>query len=254
MATTPAGRAATTRHRLAQGRLASRAVAEVLDLWRSLDPLRLTDQAWMRPILATLARHREDSAELAADYYRTFRRAEVPAAPAFTPRSAAAGTSAPWRDRAVTSLRVTGTRAVTRLLLGGLAPEVALDRAGPGVAAASSRHALAAGRAVVDTALRADPAARGWLRVTAADPCWWCAMLASRGAVYLSRRSAGTRGGTDEPYHDGCGCQAEPFFRTAVLPGTSQRFAAVWAESTKGLSGAAARRAFRRAHDAARNA
>ncbi|MEV6830697.1 hypothetical protein [Amycolatopsis sp. NPDC051102] len=227
-------------------------MADVLGIWQSLDPLRLTDPGWTGQVLSALARHRADSAELAANYYRDFRRAEVPAAAAFAPPAAAAGTSLPWRNRALTSLRVTGTRVVARLILGGWDPALALDKAGPGVAAASSRHVLAAGRDVVDNALRADPAARGWLRVTAADPCWFCAMLASRGAVYLSQRSASTRGGTDEPYHDGCGCQAEPVFRTAVLPETSQRFAALWETSTAGLSGKDARNAFRRAHAAAR--
>ena len=251
MASTPAGRAATTAHRLAQGRIAARVVAEVLGAWQSLDPLRLTDQTWTGPILAALTRHRADSAELAANYYHDYRQAEVTAGPAFSPRPGSAGTSDSWRDRALTSLRVTGTRVVARLLLVGWAPAAALDWAGPGVAAASSRHALAAGRDVVHTALRADPAGRGWLRVTDADPCWFCAMLASRGAVYLTQKSASTRGGTDEPFHDGCGCQTEPVFRTAVLPEPSQRFAAMWETSTKGLSGKDARNAFRRAHEAA---
>jgi hypothetical protein len=252
VASTPAGRATSTAHRLAQGRVSARVVADVLGIWRSLDPLRLTDPGWTGQVLASLARHRDDSAELAADYYRDFRRAEAPAAPAFAPRSLVAGTSSLWRNRALTSLRVTGTRVVTRLILGGWDPARALDKAGPAVAAASSRHALAAGRDVVDSALRTDPAARGWLRVTDGDPCWFCAMLASRGAVYLTRRSASTRGGTDEPYHDGCGCQTEPVFRVAELPDASRRFAALWETSTEGLSGKAARNAFRRAHAVAR--
>ncbi|WP_328604780.1 hypothetical protein OG943_32760 [Amycolatopsis sp. NBC_00345] len=257
MAATPAGRAATTAHRLAQGHISARVVAEVLGLWRSLDPLRLTDPGWTGQVLAALARHREDSAALAARYYRDFRRAEVPAAAAFAPRPAQAGTSAPWRNRAATSLRVTGTRVVARLILGGLDPARALDKAGPGVAAASSRHVLEAGRVIVQTTLRADPAARGWLRVTDGDPCAFCAMLASRGAIdtpvlYRSERSATTTAATGEEYHDGCGCQAEPVFGRAVLPDTSQRFAALWETSTEGLSGKAARSAFRRAHETAR--
>ncbi|WET76889.1 hypothetical protein P3102_22565 [Amycolatopsis sp. QT-25] len=257
MAVTSAGRAATTAHRLAQGRVSARVVADVLGLWRSLDPLRLVDPAWMGQVLTALARHRETSAELAASYYRDFRRAEVPAAAAFTPSAGLAGTSSPWRGRAVTSLRVTGTRLVARLILGGWDPARALDKAGPGVAAASSRHVLDAGREYVQTALRADPVARGWLRVTGADPCSFCAMLASRGAtgkpvLYRSERSATTSSKTGEEYHDGCHCQAEPVFGPVVLPEASQRFAALWETSTEGLSGKAARNAFRRAYNAAR--
>lgn len=249
MAATPQGRAATTAHKLAQGRVAARVVADVLSVWQGLDPLRLADPGWSASILAALARHRPESAELAANYYDTFRRAEIPAAP---PHRASAGTSDPWRARAVTSLRVTGTRVVARLISGGMEPALALDKAGPGVAAALARHVLAAGRSTLDAAMRADPVARGWLRITDADPCWWCAMLASRGAVYLSKASASARGGTNDEYHDGCGCQPEPFFRIAVLPETSQRFAGLWETSTDGLSGKDARTAFRRAHAAAR--
>ncbi|MYW96009.1 hypothetical protein G3I59_36750 [Amycolatopsis rubida] len=257
MASTRAGRAVTTAHRLAQGRLSARVVAEVLAVWRSLDPLRLTDAGWAGQILSVLARHRDDSAELAAAYYREFRRAEVPAAAAFTPRARPAGTSAPWRDRALTSLRVTGTRTVVRLVFGGWDPARALDRAGPGVAAASSRHVLEAGRATVRTAVRDDRAARGWMRVTDENPCAFCAMLASRGAIgkavlYRSERSATTAAATGEEYHDGCNCQAEPVFGPVVLPEASQRFAALWETATAGLSGKDARNAFRRAHAVAR--
>lgn len=257
MASSTAGRAVTTAYRLAQGRLSARVVAEVLSVWRSLDPLRLTDPGWAGQVLSVLTRHRDDSAELAAAYYREFRRAEAPAAAEFAPRAGPAGRSAQWRDRALTSLRVTGTCAVARLVVGGWDPARALDLAGPGVAAASSRHVLDAGRTAIRTAVRDDRAARGWLRVTDEDPCAFCAMLASRGAIgkavlYGSERSATTTAGTGEEYHDGCGCQAEPVFGRVVLPEASQRFAAMWETSTTGLSGKDARNAFRRAHAAAR--
>ncbi|MET8997096.1 hypothetical protein [Amycolatopsis sp. NPDC004169] len=78
MASTPAGRAVTGAYRLAQGRVSARVVADVLGIWRLLDPLRLSDPGRTEQVLAALARHRDDSAELAADYYRDFRRAEVP--------------------------------------------------------------------------------------------------------------------------------------------------------------------------------
>lgn len=257
MANTRAGRATTTAHRLTQGRISARVVAEVLGIWRSLDPLKLGDPGWTGQVLAALARHRVESAALADTYYREFRQAEAPSAPPFTPRPGSAGSPSPWRDRALTSLRVTGTRAVARLILGGWEPARALDRAGPAVAAASSRHVLDAGRTAVRTALRADQAARGWLRVTDGDPCAFCAMLASRGAfgkgvLYRSERSATTTVTTGEEYHDGCGCQAEPVFGRVVLPEASQRFAALWESTTAGLSGNEARNAFRRAHQAAR--
>ncbi|MFE5570526.1 hypothetical protein ACFQ68_36420 [Amycolatopsis japonica] len=157
-----------------------------------------------------------------------------------------------WRERVLTSLPVTSTRTVARLVGAGLDLVRILNQTGPGVAAASVRHTLAAGRSRVERATAADPAARGWLRVTDGDPCWWCAMLASRGAVYLSRESACTRGGTEDEYHNGCGCQPEPFFHMPMLPDTTREFAALWTDATQGLSGKDARLAFRRAYEARR--
>ncbi len=228
-----------------------RVVSEVLTVWQAVDPLRLAALDWSSPILAALGRLRSESRDLATTYYQTLRRAEAPTGPRL-PREAFADEDDRWRERALTSLRVTGTRAIARLVGAGLDPARALDQTGPGVAAASVRHTLAAGRSRVERATAADPAARGWLRVTDGDPCWWCAMLASRGAVYLSRESASTRGGTEAEYHDGCGCQPEPFFHAPVLPDTTREFGALWADSTQGLSGKDARLAFRRAYEARR--
>lgn len=56
------------------------------------------------------------------------------------------------------------------------------------------------------------PRARAWARqLTGADNCYFCVMLASRGAVYRSRRAALS----DEylrTYHDHCDCMAVPIF------------------------------------------
>lgn len=94
-------------------------------------------------------------------------------------------------------------------------PEV-IERVASGLGAATSRHALAAGRNVV-----AGTAALGMARdaetksarrvgfarvMTGAETCSFCTMLASRGPVYSSdsvvRRRDGRR------YHDNCDCVA----------------------------------------------
>ncbi|MGH8794551.1 MAG: hypothetical protein ACRDXX_18115, partial [Stackebrandtia sp.] len=52
-------------------------------------------------------------------------------------------------------------------------------------------------------------------------------------------------------YHDGCRCTAEPVYsRAAPWPDDARELDRLWRDSTRGLSGAAARRAFRRAVDA----
>lgn len=64
---------------------------------------------------------------------------------------------------------------------------------------------------VRDTTVRnalADRAAKRFARVPSGKTCAWCSMLASRGFVYASAKSAGALG----QYHDDCNCQIVPAF------------------------------------------
>lgn len=83
----------------------------------------------------------------------------------------------------------------------------------PDLAAAERNIIAGAEKLVMDAArdtvignVRRDPKAVGWARVTEASPCSFCAMLATRGAVYKSQRTA------DFKSHDHCRCQATPTF------------------------------------------
>lgn len=75
------------------------------------------------------------------------------------------------------------------------------------MASSITRHTLQAGRSTI-----AESSARVGL-VYARNPepgaCAWCIMLASRGAVYGSRKAAGARDEGNE-FHDGCRCAQEP--------------------------------------------
>ncbi|MFR9767063.1 hypothetical protein [Nocardia sp. SC052] len=167
------------------------------------------------------------------------------------------------------------------------------------LSATLTRHVAQAGReAVVNTALGADEEI-GWARVlSGAENCAFCAMLASRGPVYRSDKSAltvvgrgrnnrtrGTRA-LGESYHDNCDCEAvlvrrgqdwegrEEFERlerlwmaaSALARGDEPRLLfnrawrrsrrdpeilaqldRLWADSTEGLVGSDANRAFTRA-------
>lgn len=57
----------------------------------------------------------------------------------------------------------------------------------------------------------ADPAARGWQRVTDGNACAFCSMLAGRGAVYSEATA-------DFASHDDCGCSATPAWRDEPVP------------------------------------
>ncbi|WP_431781711.1 hypothetical protein [Streptomyces chumphonensis] len=155
--------------------------------------------------------------------------------------------------------------------------------AGAVAAGAAEREALRGGRDLLDAASRADRAVVGWARVTDGDPCWFCAMLASRGAVYrnfwtarytgrASRRRAAPpdppQGWEDWPpermaeweasrgmdrFHNNCHCTIVPVYsRTDWVPEASQEFRNLYYASTRGLTGREARAAFRAAIEARR--
>ncbi|GGX98519.1 VG15 protein [Streptomyces fructofermentans] len=156
-----------------------------------------------------------------------------------------------------------------------------MQTAGALTAGAADRDSLMGGRDLLEGVARADRAVIGWARVTADNPCDFCAMLASRGAVYRSEWSAsysgqlGRTGAVDRPddwqlwtpeqlltwevgrgvqrFHDNCHCTILPIYsREDWLPEESMAFRELWEEATRGLSGADARRAFRLAIEARR--
>ncbi|MDG4532564.1 hypothetical protein [Streptomyces sp. AV19] len=139
-----------------------------------------------------------------------------------------------------------------------------MGRAGAQAAGVADREALRGGRAMLDAASRADRRVIGWARVTDGDPCAWCAMLASRGAVYRSRAVAGIRGlnGHDLPpvqrddlekYHPMCHCQTVPVYsRAEFMSEQARSYWQQWQDVTRGASGPEALRAWRRHFDAQR--
>lgn len=150
--------------------------------------------------------------------------------------------------------------------------------AGVLVAGAADRDALMGGRDLLEETARADRAVVGWARVTDGDPCHFCALLASRGAVYRSAWSARYRGNRKRApmpqgwedwspdrlaeweasrginrFHDNCHCTIVPVYsRSDWLPPESEAFRELYYEATRGLAGEEARRAFREAMEARR--
>jgi len=128
--------------------------------------------------LAVIGERRATSAALAAGYFDAFRRADIGGAA--SPVLAAFDASAAARVR--TSLQVTGyvTEERLRTLKHADPGKVALVR----VSGAVTRQVLDGGRETLLASVRDDRRARGWARVTSPKPREFCAMLASRGAVY----------------------------------------------------------------------
>lgn len=202
MAATLAGSRLTERHRTAQLALRALALRQVLEIWPAFD---VEDAARSWPpveaaLLSVVGERRAVSASLAASYFEAYRRAEGAGGVA-SPVLAAFDEGAVARAR--TSLQVTGYVTTERLrALKHTNPErAALVR----VSGAVTRHVLDGGRETLLASVRRDRRARGWARVTSAEPCEFCSLLASRGAVYTTTSGAFQA-------HDHCGCGLEPQF------------------------------------------
>jgi hypothetical protein len=229
--------------------LRARFVREFVALWPGpealLDPALRA--AWMGLVIELVRQWRPVFHQLALEHYRQQATLDTGAVPAVL----VAGT-VPVAE--LEAGQVVGAMLVTAIgplfrtqrridLLARSEPRQALfrraePRALAAAAESAARVALNAGRQAVENTIAQDRLARGWMRVTDGDPCAFCAMLASRGAVYKSAQSAGfeldpVRGEINR-YHDNCGCQVVPVFtRTPVLPGTTQRAEQLWRDSQR---------------------
>lgn len=259
MALSPSATAATNTHRADQASLRAAFTVAFFSAWRGLlDPRRLdaTTPGWLVVAEALVHRHHEASAQLAADYYRDHRRGELDALdvdarqlPRSVFRSAIGHRPDPGALR--TSLMVCGPAAIRHATARGRRPEHAAAVAAVRCEASASRHVLTGGRTTTRRLVKADRVALGWARVTDANPCWFCAMLASRGPVYKTKHAATFLDEDLSRFHDGCQCTAEPTYsREAAWPGDGRRWEQLWKDTTENLSGDAARAVFRAAVEA----
>lgn len=187
-------------HRVAQARIAAGLTQQLLDIWPLLDltDLDRTLVRWLDVAQTLVAVSYDESAQLGLAFYDELRHA------AGAGRIGLAGPPPMSVERLRTSLTVMGPVALRR----GQDP----DTARAGAAAAGTRQGLAGGRDSITTAMGADPDVVGYRRSVAPMCCAFCAMLASRGAVY-SARSVRFRA------HDRCMCQPEPVWqRTPPSP------------------------------------
>ena len=209
-------RADTDRYRQQQAQLAAALSLDLVRILRFMFNPANPGPSWLaaRSAVASLiAAQRIRSADLGIAFYRSERQAAgrgvgfMPRLPAPLPA-----------EQVLKTVDATGIGAFQRSLRAGASPSQAVDRAAVTLSGSASRLALDGGRVVVDTAVQDDDDAIGWLRVTDADPCSWCAMLASRGAVYHSAASAGGKvnsrfiGDGQAKFHDHDGCVAVPVF------------------------------------------
>jgi hypothetical protein len=224
MARTEAGRQLTEQHYKAQVQLRAVALRDYLRLW----PLFTGDEASFRRLVeaaVVLVRaHQQTSSTLSAAYFQAFRTAEDPGGHA-APRLADPMTP-DAEDRLIGSLYETGQFSVQRSLSAGKTPQVAMDTAFTNTSGTVTRNVLNGGRGTLLRSTGSDSKAKGWARVTSSNPCAFCAMLASRGPVYLTEETAEFRS------HDHCTCSAEPGYEGTEWPGRSREFHDLYNEAT----------------------
>lgn len=246
-ATTEAIVALTAAHRAAQAREAAKVAAIVAAYFRYKVDLSDPDavQRWLALVIPRILAGRERSSALAVQFGNTLRRLELPGVKDDFRFAKAAQMST---EQLTTSLMVTGPTALRKKIAEierlDQSPSVkramttdAMRTAEKGVAGSTVRHIQNAGRQVIRDGAITDPQALGYIRVTTGlNPCWFCAMLASRGLVYTEdsfdqsdpRFESNERGGTAK-VHDSCGCGFKPAYtRQDPVLEQSAEWTALW--------------------------
>lgn len=185
------------------GRIAASAATLVAHRLDASDP----ERGWtslLAELIALIRGGRSVSEHLAMEFYRHLR--ELEHAEGTAPRQPAI----PFpTDSVIGSMIYTGPRMARALKARGDDKNLPA-RVGVMVGRSAMRHTLNAGRATTRQVVEEDPAAWGWARITDADPCPFCRMLATRGPVYKSARTAGNE---LNRYHDGCACSVVAVFK-----------------------------------------
>lgn len=232
--------------RRTQALLAAQMARQILRVWRDLMNPAKIDASWpaVRAALMPIVQQaRTQSAALAGAAYMDARRTAGIPDGGFDPEGPLQLAIA----RLESSLNVTGPVEFKKAIAAGRSPQQAMDAAAVRMVGSTQYLALEGGRSVINRSVDADEMATGWSRVTDADPCAWCAMLASRGPVYKSAKTAGDPRQGGNRYHDACACQAWPAFTfDEPFIGIAEKLYDDWLRETRGHGGKHAVNAFRR--------
>lgn len=228
--------------RASQARLAAALVAIVSRAYLSaLQPGRIEFAAferWLAQMLPVILDYRRQSEALARVYLRQL------GLPPEEPEN-------PSDDAIRTALLATGWAGLLEQIGDEIPETMALERAAVVVEGVADKHALNGGRSTV---LRTFERTRSaWYRVTREGCCYFCAALASRGAVYQEDSFADSdprfTGPGEVKVHDTCHCSFALLPDGESLPGRIGELSDLWKASTQGFSGNDAMNAFRRAYE-----
>ena len=221
-----------------------------------------TIEAWLDLMIPRLIAASDSGAQRATAYFSALRRLEVPGAPAFTPEAALGTIDEGVRKSLLTVGPYAYTNKATKIERLDVTPQQAKallaqakQETTKAVTAAVVRHAQAGGRETIHRNAEQDRVALGYVRVTRAKPCHFCAMLASRGLRYRAFKEgsfdlsdARFTGDGDAKVHDNCGCSLKPVYtHNDPLVEATDKWADMW--SMWGAGGGEAALRFRRGYD-----
>lgn len=223
MARTEIGKALTEQHYESQLKIRSLALRDYMRLWPLWTGNERSFKRLVEAAVVLVRAHEQASASLGAAYFDAFRLAEDPGGHAKSwladPMTAEA------EDKLVASLYETGQFSVRRSLASGKSPEHAMRTALTNTSGTVGKKVLDGGRGSILRSTGQDGKANGWARVTSGKPCAFCALLSSRGPVYLTEETA------DFEAHGHCSCTAEPGYEGTEWPGQSREFHDFYNES-----------------------
>ena len=249
--------------RVAQARRATAIAGIVALLYRRLnleDPRAV--ERWLALVLPRIAREQERMADWAIDFVQETRRKDLPREPEIS-FSRAPGSNLEQMRR---SLQVVGPESYlnkAREFRNTSLPDAerrameieARQVTANAVAGAVVRHSQSASRNTILEAAKTDRKCLGWVRLTRGKPCFFCAVLASRGHVYdefsfdlSDPRFQADEGSGEVKVHDFCQCSLKAIYRKddeAVE--ANEPFADMW--TRWGAGGGQALQRFRRGYD-----
>lgn len=223
--------------RAAQLAIRAQLLRDVMRLWPLLDPKRLDETwpGWLRAMMTLVRGYHGQSSAAASAAYRQARRNAVGEV---TPSGLLRLAPPPAEEWMARAFGYSGPGMLNR---DTVRPNTALST----TLGTASRIVLDGGRTTTLDAIKGDPEAVGWFRITDGDPCAFCALLASRGVVPKSTlyRSADSFDASNGRFtgpglakvHNDCGCSMAPAFsRRQELPEVNRQAAEVYANRGDG--------------------
>jgi hypothetical protein len=236
--------------RLAQGALAAQVARDYVTLFPLLTKrggVSSNAPFWLQTLVRLITQRRQVAAATAAQYLSAYRFAELGAT---TDGFSVLPVLDVPTEAITTSLMVLGPTAYRRevarqlgkhtsdltdgdldgaRLPGGIEAKLAANGA-----RAAMRHVRNGARDTLDRVIQEDPRTIGYFRTTSTHPCFFCAMLASRGPVYdkdsFDESDPRFHGPGNAKVHDGCGCDLRPLYTTAGADELTRvrEFEALW--------------------------